>query len=278
MLFDAHNHLQDPALAPHRDGIVRALRAIGLGGAVVNGTEEADWPEVSALAGAHDWVLPSYGLHPWHVARRSPRWLERLEARLDTEAARGRPHAIGEIGLDRWRKPRDDADQLAIFLDQLALAVRRGLPATIHCLQAWGALDAALHRHPVPARGFLLHAYGGPLEMVPRFAARGAYFSFNGYFLHERKAARREVFRQIPADRLLVETDAPSMLPPPEALTHPLPPSPDGSPLNHPANLDAAYAALARLRGLTVDALTGLVRKNFTRLFGPRAAAPADPR
>ena len=268
MLYDAHNHLQDDWLTPHREAIIESLQAIGLGGAVVNGTGESDWEAVAALAGTHAWVVPSYGLHPWHVADRSAEWMARLTAHLDREAAAGRPHGVGEIGLDRWKKPYDFADQQAVFLAQLALATERNLPATIHCLEAWGALDDLLHRHPVPARGFLLHAYGGPPEMVGRFAARGAYFSFNGYFLHERKAARREAFRRVPAERLLIETDAPAM-PPPAALTrHTLPPSPDGTELNHPASLADVYPALAALRGISEAALARLVADNFHRLFG----------
>lgn len=267
MLYDAHNHLQDEWLTPHRGAIVGALQAIGVGGAVVNGTEEADWEAVAALAVAHPWVVPSYGLHPWHVAGRSPEWMSRLTACLDREAAAGRPHGVGEMGLDRWKKPYDFADQQAVFLAQLALAAERNLPATIHCLEAWGALDDLVHRHPVPARGFLLHAYGGPPEMVGRFAVCGAYFSFNGYFLHERKAARREAFRRVPADRLLVETDAPAMPPPPSLTRHTLPPAPDGTALSHPASLADVYAALAALRGISVEALARLVAENFRRLF-----------
>jgi TatD DNase family protein len=119
-----------------------------------------------------------------------------------------------------------------------------------------------------PARGFLLHAYGGPLEMMPKFAEHGAYFSFNGAFLDARHAAKREVFKKIPADRLLVETDAPAMPLPADRARFTLPPAPDGSPVNHPANLAATYAALAELRGVPLDALAAQVEENFLRFFG----------
>jgi len=268
MLYDAHNHLQDEWLTPHREAILSELQAIGLAGAVVNGTDECDWEAVAALAQGHPWVVPSYGLHPWRVADRTPEWKNRLIACLDREAAAGRPHGVGEIGLDRWRKPCDFADQQRVFVEQLAIAAERNLPASIHCLEAWGALDELLHRHPVPARGFLLHAYGGPLELVGRFVARGAYFSFNGYFLHERKAARRAVFRQVPAERLLMETDAPAMPPPAPLTRHVLPPAPDGTAINHPASLADVYPALAACRGIGEDTLVRLVAENFHRLFG----------
>jgi len=279
MVIDAHNHLQDEWLAPHRETVLAALQGIGLGAAVVNGTEEADWPSVAALADGHPWVVPSYGLHPWFCARRSAQWLDTLRSRLDNESARGRPHAIGEIGLDRWKKPLDFADQQDVFLAQLGLAVERSLPVTIHCLNAWGALHEVMQRHPVPARGFLLHAYSGPAEMVDRWTGIGAYFSFNGYFLHDGKEARRDVFRRVPADRLLIETDAPAMPPPAWLTRFSLPAAPDGTPINHPASVADVYPALAALRGVRVDDLKGALAANFHRLFGggnqlPRVGVP----
>ena len=280
MLHDAHNHLQDDWLAPHLDRIARAAADTGIADMVVNGTHPDDWPRVEALATRFSFVRPAYGVHPWDVGRLSnDTWLGQLESRLATH-----PRAsIGEIGLDCWildsARPDDPRlagvrrasldEQTAVFLPQLALAAKQNLPATIHCLQAWGALDELLRTHAVPKRGFLLHAYGGPAELVPVFASRGAYFSFNGYFLDPRKTKQQDVFKLIPPDRLLVETDAPAMPLPQNWRTHKLPPAPDGSPVNHPGNLDAAYAALASLRGVSLHELTAQITANFTRLFGP---------
>ena len=274
MFFDAHVHLQAPELAPYWPEVVRDLEAMGLTCAVVNGTEEADWPAVAALADRYEWVLPSYGLHPWLAARRSPRWLENLVVRLDEEATLGRRHAIGEIGLDRWRRPFDAADQQDVFLSQLALGAARNLPVSIHGLKAWGPLDELLHRTPVPARGFLLHAYTGPASMVPRLARRGAYFSFNGRFLDPRFQRAMDTFRHVPHDRLLIETDAPSMRPPASHVSHPLPTAADGHAPNHPANLAAVYPALATLLNLSETTLRTLIKANFERFFGP----PPGPR
>jgi len=270
VLIDAHNHLQDEWLLPHRSAVLRDLDSVALSRAVVNGTTEADWPEVAALAQQHSWVLPSYGLHPWFIAARTPHWRERLIEFLD------RGHcAVGEIGLDRWIKAYDFEDQKRVFIAQLDLASERNLPVTIHCLKAWGALLEILRTRPVPERGFLLHAYGGPAEMVNDFVKLGAYFSFSGYFLHEKKAERRETFRLIPADRLLVETDAPAMPLPPERTRWPLPNAPDGTAINHPANIVSVYEGLAEIRNGTVEALTVQIAENFQRLFGKERQAKA---
>ena len=277
-LFDAHNHAHDAWLEPHAARVDADLRAIGLQAAVVNGTCEADWPVVAAFARRFPWARASYGLHPWDAGNRTSGWLDALRARLAAEPGA----AVGEIGLDRWildgARPDDPRlaglrrapleEQGEVFLKQLALAAAEDRPVTIHCLQAFGALEGLLRHVNTPARGFLLHAYGGPAELVPAFAERGAYFSFNGSFLAARHAARREAFRRVPADRLLVETDAPAMPLPPERATHALPPAPDGSSVNHPANLAAAYAGLAEIRGVARDVLEAQVAENFGRLFG----------
>jgi TatD DNase family protein len=278
LLHDAHNHLQDDWLAPHLDRIARAFTALGPGTCVVNGTCEADWERVSALSRQYAWVRPSYGLHPWDAGNRSAGWRAALEKRLAAE-----PHAaVGEIGIDRWildRARPDDPrltglrrasleEQTEVFLAQLELAARDNRPVTIHCLDVWGQLADLLRDAPLPERGFLLHAYGGSRELAVEFAKRGAYFSFNGAFLDPRKQARRAVFAALPAERLLVETDAPAMAPPVAWRTHKLPPAPDGSTINHPANIEAAYAGLAALRGVSPPELSEQVDANFKRLFG----------
>ncbi|MDD3180847.1 MAG: TatD family hydrolase [Opitutaceae bacterium] len=277
-LYDAHNHFQDDWLLPHRTAIDADLRAIGLGRAVVNGTSEKDWPVVADLARQFDWVQPGFGLHPWDCGNRSPDW----QAVLRTQLAAEPSSVVGEIGLDRWildRARPDDSrlaglrrapldEQREVFLWQLALAAELNRPVSIHCLQAFGALHDTLRVTRLPARGFLLHAYSGPAAMVKKFADLGACFSFNGAFLKERHAAKREAFKLVPADRILVETDAPSMPLPVEHNRFTLPPAPDGEPVNHPANLAATYAGLAELRGIGIAQLAAQVEQNFLRLFG----------
>ncbi len=262
-LLDAHCHYHDARLLPWRLEILAELPALGLRRAVVNGTREDDWPAVAALAVEAPWVQPSFGLHPWHVNGRTPAWRETLMRFLDAHPGAG----IGEIGLDRWIEGHDIAAQSECFRAQLAIAAERNLPATIHCLRAWGALWEIIREDPLPPRGFLLHAYGGPAEMVAGFIGRGACFSFSAYFLHERKAAQREIFRTLPADRILVETDAPDMAPPAERNAHMLAGT-DGKSLNHPANLVLAYDALAEIRGVKREVLAAQVAENFMRLFG----------
>jgi TatD DNase family protein len=260
-LYDAHNHLQDPRLRPHLAAIMAAVRAEPIARMVVNGTREEDWPGVLELARAFPQVLPSFGCHPWRVKTRTPRWLAELARFLDAA-----PSAVGEIGLDRWIKDYDPAAQEEAFVGQLRLAAERGLPVSIHCLQAWGPLVEILRREPRPPGGFLLHSYGGAPDLVPGLVKLGAYFSLPGYFAHERKSSRRETFRHVPLERLLIETDAPDQLLPAERNRFPLLDT-AGRPLNHPANVRAVYEFAAEFLGLPLEKLAAAVESNFLRLF-----------
>lgn len=261
-LYDAHNHLQDDRFGGRQAELLAACEAAGIARMVVNGACESDWPQVLALARQSKIILPSFGFHPWYLHERTPDWLQNLRKFLDEV-----PAAVGEIGLDCWKPDLPYEHQEEVFLAQLRLAAERNLPASIHCLQSWGRLHELLRDHPRPARGVVLHSFGGPAEMIPAFARLGAYFSFPGYFLHERKLRQRETFKHVPPDRLLVETDAPDQLLPEELRRFPLADA-GGRPLNHPANLPAVYHGLAKFLGEQVEPLAARVEENFERIFG----------
>lgn len=260
--YDAHNHLQDDRFAGRQVELLAASEKAGVVRMVVNGACESDWPQVRELAQENQIVLPSFGYHPWYLHERTTDWLKQLEKFLDAV-----PSAVGEIGLDRWKPGLPYESQEDVFLAQLRLAAERNLPVSIHCLQAWGRLHDLLRDHPRPARGLVLHSFGGPAEMIPAFAKLGAYFSFPGYFLHERKARQREAFKHVPPDRLLIETDAPDQSLPDAKNRFPLAGG-DGKPLNHPANLPAVYEGLAEFLGEKLEALAARVEENFQRVFG----------
>jgi TatD DNase family protein len=262
-LYDGHNHWQDERLAFVAETFGEILRRENIRKLVVNGASEEDWPAVRELARRHAEVLPSYGLHPWHVPRRSRDWRTRLLHYVDQQ-----PCGIGEIGLDRWIEGYDSSQQEEVFLWQWHLAAALNLPASVHCLRAWGRLLELIQAEPRPSRGFLLHSYGGSREMIRPFADLGAYFSISGYFAHERKARQRETFRHIPPDRLLIETDAPDMMLPEDRIRFPLHDPNSGKPLNHPGNLGAVYAFAAELTGEKLEDLARRIEANFQRLFG----------
>jgi TatD DNase family protein len=260
-LYDAHNHLQDDRFAGRQMQLLTECAAVGVVRAVVNGSSESDWAQVRALARENPIVLPSYGYHPWYLQERTADWEKVLAGFLDET-----PGMVGEIGLDRWKPGLSYENQEAAFLVQLRLATERNRPVSIHCLQAWGRLHELMRDHARPDCGWVLHSFGGPLEMVPGLARLGAYFSFPGYFLNERKQRQRETFKHVPPDRLLIETDAPDQLLPPE-LNHFSLETAEGRLLNHPANLVVVYEELAKFLGLPSHDLAAQVEENFLRVF-----------
>ena len=260
MFFDAHNHLQALRFGGRQAELLAECPDVAR--MVVNGCCEEDWPAVSALAEAHRQVLPSFGYHPWCIHERSDHWEAELNRMLDAH-----PAAVGEIGLDRWKEGLDYEGQEEVFVTQLRIAAERNLPASIHCLKAWGRILELLQKGPIPERGFLLHSYGGPTEMVQAFAQLGAYFSFPGYFLRAAKGRHREAFKSVPTDRLLIETDAPDQRLPDALNAYPLTDF-AGEPMNHPANLPVVYQGVAKILEMPLVALAEQVEDNFERLFG----------
>lgn len=262
--IDAHNHLQQKGLEPFLDQVVPACEKIGVTRMIVNGITENDWNMVSELANRHSFVTPSYGLHPWFLGERQVGWEERLAQRLIAE-----PKAqVGEVGLDLWIPNPDLASQIGTLSHSLRIAERYQRAITIHCLMAWEQLLEVLRSERLPSRGFLLHAYSGPTELVAPLTELGAYFSFSGYFLNPGKEQRLEPFSQMRSERLLAETDAPSMPLPDAHSEFRLPPDANGEPINHPGNIRSVYAGLAALRKIDPDELMKTCVENSDRLFG----------
>lgn len=257
--IDVHNHLQDPRLGEDASELVAAMREAGVGRCIVNATGEHDWEAVARLAEAFpDFVVPAFGVHPWRAHEVRPGWQDRLKRWIETFPLA----SLGECGLDGWVAGPAMEVQVPVFRDQVLMARELGCPVTIHCLKAWGPLFEVLGEVGAPDR-FLMHSFGGSVETARRLLRWGAWFSFSGYFLEPRKASVIEVFRQLPHDRILVETDAPDMVPPAGWVTHRL----DGG-WNHPANLSAVARGLAMALQIPDDEWAGMLRDNVRRCYG----------
>jgi TatD DNase family protein len=258
---DAHNHLQDERLSVVRDSAIAECASIGVRRAVVNGTHPHDWRRVADLAERYSWILPSFGVHPWHIDDLPSDYVQALCRYLDE-----RTSVIGEIGIDHWRDGLDRGRQEEVFLTQLSVAIERNLPVTIHGLKAWRRLLELLRAHGVPPRGFLLHSYSGPVELVSTFANLGAYFSVAPAFFAPQRRKKLEVFRHVPIERILPETDAPDQGPSDELNLYPALIQNDRK-LNHPGNIQGVYTQLSRLLGIEVGELEQRMEENFSRLF-----------
>ena len=253
--FDSHNHLQSGRFGKPVAELVSEMRNAGISGCVVNATRESDWEAVAELAGTYPgFVFPAYGIHPWFADTAEEGWEERLRDILGAN-----PQAtVGEIGVDGWVKSPAMEVQLPVFRAQVEIAVETGRVMTVHCLKAWEELFRAMEEAEAWPEKFLMHSFGGSIEVAERLMKKGAWFSFSGYFLQERKRKVLEVFRQLPADRILLETDAPDMLPPDSFVAFPL-----SEGVNHPANLSAIAEAFGRETGAGILEQIGGNGKRF---------------
>lgn len=254
--FDAHNHLQDARLGGDVDDLVESMRKAGIDACVTNSTDESDWETVAALAEAHaGFVYPAFGVHPWKAHQVTEGWQDRLQGYLEKFPQ----SSLGEVGLDQWVDEPVLNVQREVLVDQLKIACELDRPVTIHCLKAWQPWFEVLEE--VRPTAFLMHSFGGSIEVAERLISMGAYFSFSGYFLHERKAKVVDVFRQLPKDRVLVETDAPDMLPPRDWV------GVDLGDQNHPANLPTIAGELAVRLGMDRKGLADLTSANARRFY-----------
>ena len=165
---------------------------------------------------------------------------------------------VGEIGIDHAVAPRDDAEQETVFLAQLDLARRLNRPVSIHCRQAWGRLIELLDGFGELPCGMLIHCFGGSAEVATGLVRRGGYISFSGSITRPNARKAGDAIRAVPAERLLIETDAPDILP-----------TTAQGPLNEPANLRLVLAKAAELRGMPEADLAELTFRNATRFFQP---------
>lgn len=255
VLTDAHLHLQN--LDGDVDAHLAAGRAVGVARFVCNATSPSDFGRVAELARLHADVYPCFGVHPWFVNDLPDTWLDDLSARLDAQ-----PSAVGEIGLDRWVEPRDEALQERVFRVQLRLAAERRRPAMIHCLRAWDwLLEVLASESPLPA--LLIHACGAMSDTAGKLLDLGATLSYAGNVFEAKRQPQRDVLRRVPINQLAVETDSPDMLPPVDVF-----PDVAGYTQNTPAHLPAIAHAIAELRDEDVERLADATSKNVARLLG----------
>ena len=260
MLIDSHNHLQSGRYGREAGELVREMKGTGITGCVVNATREGDWEAVAELARRFaGFVMPAYGIHPWFADTVEDGWEGRLRKRLQSD-----PQAtVGEIGLDGWVDSPGMDVQREVFVKQVGIALETGRVMSVHCLKAWDELFSVMDEAEAWPEKFLMHSFGGSIEVAERLLKKGAWFSFSGYFLQARKRKVLEVFRQLPRDRILLETDAPEMMPPEDFVEFSLVDN-----VNHPANLRGIAEAFEKELGAEILARVAENGMDFWRRPG----------
>jgi TatD DNase family protein len=273
---DAHNHLDDDSFDADRDAVFERARAAGVTGFVLGGVNPATWKRQRALAAAHPRVVWTAGLHPHACARlddaAARAALDALPACFEGEhAARG----LGETGLDTHFCAKDTLDrQLRLFREQLALARRLDRPVVLHVVGGGthSRVLETLRDDGAPRAGGMVHMYGGSSELVREYVALGLCLSFGGPVANPNARRLRKAAAEVPADRLLVETDAPDLPPPdfePEFGARPgARAAGGGRPRNEPASLPLVAKALAALRDEPADVILARAAERTRALFG----------
>ena len=261
MLIDHHCHIDRPEFTHDLDGVVARAHAAGVGLMINISTRISRFDEVKAVIERYDTVYGSVGTHP-HQAH------EELDIPV-AEIVRLSKHpkivAIGETGLDYFYKHSTPQAQAEGFRNHIAAARETGLPLEIHTRDADADTLAILQdEHAKGAFPAVLHCFTGGRELAMRAVDLGLMVSFSGVITFKKSEALREIAREVPLDRLLVETDAPFLAP-----------DPYRGKLNEPAYVVHTAAALSEVKGISFESLTKATTDNFFRLY-TKAKRPAE--
>lgn len=255
-LPDSHCHLDMEDFAPDREAVLERARAAGISAFLC----PADVSQAAALqttiglaSGSAD-ISAAAGLHPHQAKLRSPALLETIRKL----AAEKTISAVGEIGLDYHYDFSSPEEQRAAFREQLALALEIGLPAVVHSRLAGHHIREDVDGERFD-RGGILHCFTETLEIAEAMIDRGFLISFSGILTFSNAASLREVARSLPADKILVETDAPYLAPVPHRGKR-----------NEPAFAFETARVLAGLRNVALEALAADLTANYRRLFPAR--------
>jgi TatD DNase family protein len=252
-MFDSHCHLQDERIEGRVDGIVDAAVRAGVSRVLCCGSREADWDGVARIgAGYRGVVTCAYGVHPLYAGDVGGGCMTKLEEYLTRDPSA----AVGEIGLDHFAAPRNDAAQADIFIRQLEIAGRYERPVSIHCRKAWGDLLSILGGVGGLRRGGAIHSYSGPPDLVGELEKLGCYISFSGSITIPGNKRAAESLKKVSPERLLIETDSPDLLP-----------SGAPGPHNEPANITVVINRVAEILGEAPGKVAALTHDNAQRLF-----------
>jgi len=258
MLVDSHCHLDFPDFAPEREAVIDRAFAAGIGTMLTICTRLDQFAGVEAIAESDPRIWCSVGAHPHEAADHA----ELLIDQLVVLAAHPRVVGIGETGLDFHYdlSPRDLQEQ--VFRTHIGASRATGLPLIIHAREADGEIAAILADEKPPPG--VLHCFTGGRALAEAAVTLGFYISISGIVTFRNAEDLRAIVRDLPLDRLLVETDAPYLAPVPYRGKR-----------NEPAFVTATAAAVATLKGIEPEALAAVTTENFFRLFAKATPPPA---
>ncbi|MEY5029190.1 MAG: putative deoxyribonuclease YjjV [Pseudomonadota bacterium] len=266
--IDTHCHLDAPEFDADRDAVRERARDAGVDLCVLPAVQRADWPRVQALAALHGDAY-ALGIHPLYVPQAQDDDLQALDHALAQAQGDPRLVAVGEIGLDFFVPelctPAMRERQWQFYLAQLQLAQKHGLPVILHVRRSADLLLKGLRQ--VRVSGGIAHAFNGSAQQAKQFVEQGFALGFGGAMTYERATALRELARTLPADALVLETDAPDI--PPHWLYQTAQARANGAAQgrNTPAELPRIAQVLADVRGQALAELQVQTTLNACRVL-----------
>jgi TatD DNase family protein len=254
-LIDSHAHIDFPQFADDREAMLQRAHDAGVGTLLAVGTGPGPEKLDAAIpyAEAYDWIYTSVGIHPHEAKQVTAHHLDEL-ARL---AKHPKVIAWGEIGLDYFYDYSPKEIQATVFREQMELAHAAKLPIIIHCRDAWDDCLSQIEQHWKPTGlGGILHCFTGTLAHAQRGLDSGFHISFAGNSTYLKTQNLRDVAKEIPLDRILIETDAPYLAP-----------QPYRGKRNEPAYVAEVAKTLAAVRNLLTEEFAAATAANFRRLF-----------
>jgi TatD DNase family protein len=252
-MIDSHCHIDMPQFDADRDEVVARAREAGIVEMLVVGEVDEGGALQRALTVAESYGLPiTAGVHPHQARLAETATYEEIKGL----AREGRIVAIGEIGLDFHYDYSPRETQREVFRRQIRLARTVGLPIVVHTREADDETAAILDQEGAGEAGGVIHCFTGGLDLARRSLDLGLLISFSGILAFPRSEVIQAVAREVPEDRLLVETDAPFLAPPPHRGKR-----------NEPAFVVEVARKLAALRGVSEQGLAEAAQRNYARLF-----------
>lgn len=258
MIIDTHCHLNDERLIPHAERIVQDMQKYGIEALINVGYDFLSSKQAVEFANTHDNVYAAIGIHP------DSSYTDCSEGNYEKMSILSQSKKVvawGEIGLDYFRlddpKTPPKAIQKGAFIEQIEIASMLGLPIAIHMRDAIEDTIEILKDNSIfLSNGFVMHCYSGPKDLVKPLAHMGSFFSFGGAITFKNAKRNVEALKEVPLDRLLLETDCPYMAP-----------TPHRGEVNEPKYISLVAEKAAEIKEMEVEKLIEITTNNAKTLF-----------
>lgn len=253
MLFDSHAHLNDERFDEDREELISSLQERNVDLVVNPGACIETSISSIELAKKYDFIYAAVGVHPHDVGELDDSAIDTLR-KLAIENKK--VVAIGEIGLDYHYDNSPRKVQREWFIKQIELANELKLPIIIHDRDAHGDTFEIIQKYRNPEIGCVLHCYSGNVELAREYVKMGCYISLSGTVTFKNNKKTKQVAREIPLDRLFIETDSPYMAP-----------TPHRGERNDPSLVQFVADTIAVEKGISYETVCETTKNNAKRFF-----------